>query len=383
MKVLFHCHEFPPQAGGVGSYIYQMALGIKQAGHEAVVVTGRVAGQPDEEENACGRIYRMYDRNVLRSRRTARMVLNLARNEHVDWIEGSDHLGELGPILGHKQRPPVVVKIHGSNPIRVVNESQVIYPWQRQLIRLALLRNWHQTVCERRSISKADMALIPSRRLHQELVNQGLPLPKRVAIVPNPIAPIETHGEALAPEPTVLFPARLEARKGIQFLPGIVASVCTAIPNAVFEVAGADVYARGIGSLKSWLLNALGSWGERVTFAGILSPDEMRRAYRRAWTVILPTKWDNFPVALLEAMAHGKAIVTTHSGGMAEMLHGTSCAIESPETPRFAERVIEFLDNPEIRDRAGSEARMKAHSTYNSERVVHDYLRTISEWLGR
>ena len=55
--------------------------------------------------------------------------------------------------------------------------------------------------------------------------------------------------------------------------------------------------------------------------------------------MILPSRWDNFPTVLLEAMARSRPVVSSPNGGMPEMLEGTLCQAVDPSTPAFADEV--------------------------------------------
>ncbi len=377
MVFLFHGCEFPPQAGGVGSYLFHMGAALQAAGHRAVIVTSRVPGLPAEEELACGRVYRVYDRSEMRSARVRDLVLALAREHRVDVMEGSDHLGEMANVLKAARRPPVLVKIHGSNPIRVVNDAHVFYPWQKPLIRLAILRHAGQTRAERFSIERADLVTAPSQRILDEVRAQGLRLPPHVEMIPNPISPAAAPAEKESKEPTMLFVGRLDIRKGIQYLPAILRRLGKRAPSVVLEMAGGDSYARGVGSMREWLTRQLGEQAKRVRFLGNLTGAELDRAYGRAWVVILPSRWDNFPTVLLEAAVRGKPIVSSPNGGMPEMLAGTLCPMAAPESPEFADRIADLMNEERLRVSAGQSARDKILSAYSPKSVVDRYLQFV------
>ena len=61
-----------------------------------------------------------------------------------------------------------------------------------------------------------------------------------------------------------------------------------------------------------------------VTFTGALTQDELHRQYASASVLLFPTRYsEGFPMVILEAMAHGLAILATDTGAIAETL-GTS-----------------------------------------------------------
>lgn len=380
MNVLFHCLEFPPQAGGVGGYINQMASALRLLGHSPVIVTSRLPGLPEQEEATCGRVYRAYDRSEARSARVRDLVLSIAREHRVSLIEGADHHGELASILRRSERPPVLVKIHGSNPVRILQESHVLHNWQRWTIGLARLRNAGQTRAEAFSMEHADMVMIPSRRMRDELLRQGLRLPAKQAIVPNPVVPVP-HGTAKeAGNPTVLLVGRSDVGKGIQYLPDLVSRLAPRFPGFVLEIAGDDSFARGLGSMQTWLKARLADGGSQVRFLGRLGPEALSAAYERAWVVILPSRWDNFPTVLLEAMMRAKPAVTSPHGGMPEMLEGTLCHAVDPASPAFADDVARLLDDADLRRRAGDSMWAKAERAYSPQIVVQEYLKWLSTW---
>lgn len=380
MKVLFHCREFPPQPGGVGSYLYQMASALNGAGHEACVVTSRAPGQAETEWLPCGRVYRLYDAGEARSPRVRDAVLALAREQRVDLLEGADHHGEMAGILRASNRPPVLVKIHGSNPVRILQESHVLYGWQRWMIRLARWRNLAQTRAEAFSIEHADMVMIPSARMRDELLKQGLRLPVRNAIVPNPVLPVPRGARLEADVPTVLLVGRSDVGKGIQYLPAAVDGLVRKFPDLVLEIAGDDSFARGLGSMQAWLKKRLGHRARQVRFLGRLGAESLGDAYGRAWVVILPSRWDNFPTVLLEAMVRAKPAVCSPNGGMPEMLEGTLCRAVDPGSPVFADEVARLLGDAELRRRAGESMRAKAERAYSPQAVVGDYVKCLSSW---
>ena len=379
LKVLFHGWEYPPQGGGVGAYMRNMARALGEQGHSAVVVTGRVDGLPEMETTPFGRIYRIYDRTEIASPRVRDRVLAIARDEAVDLIEGADHLGECASLLRVRDRPPVLIKYHACQVVRRLLDSHVLHAWQRITIRLSLWRQYRQIANERFCIEHADLACVPTRRLLAEMEKQGLHMPGHMAVIPNPFVTTEVAvGTAdVAPEPTILFIGRIEIGKGIQYLPGILRGVLQRLPSARLDIAGEDTYARGLGSLHTWLAQQFGPLAGQVRFLGRLGKAELHAALQRAWVVVVPSRWDNFPTVVLEAMACGKAIVASPHGGMPEMLADTGCPIADPATPLFAREVTTLLDDSARRSAIGESARQRLASQYAPSAVVPHYIRFV------
>ncbi len=377
MKVLFITGEYPPGPGGVGHYVAQMAAALNESGHPAIVATARRPGKADEERTAAGLVLRTYDPGEVDSPRWADRMVQIARDYQVDLIEGADHLGECASVLRHPRRPAVLIKVHASQIVRALQNAQIHYAWQRATWALARFRARKQLARERFVVEHADLETVCSQRLLTEMHRQGLRLPARIGVLPNPI---RDPGESLEPEspyPSVLFVGRMEFLKGIQFLPEIFQSVRATVPEVRLRIAGADTYARGIGSMKAWLERRLAPQSAQVDWLGPLDAAELDREYRRAWVVAAPSLWDNFPMVVLESMVRGKAIVTTPHGGMPEMLSSTSGRIVRPDQPAFGAAVVQLLTNSGLRAEAGRSARAKALQAYSPRAVAEQYVRFV------
>ena len=375
MRILFHSWEFGPGTGGVGQYLYQMACGVQDAGHDAVVVAGRNGTDPEYMETECGIVYRIYDKDEVRNPRVCNLLLDIAEKHRIDVIEGADHWGECARVIMVPRRPPVVIKYHSCQYLNKIKSSGEIYLWQKFTIALGLFRSRAQVCAERKCIEDADAFIAPSRKIVQALLEQGTRLPVKRLVIPNMLCHIpELYACEEADVPSLLFVGRIEAGKGIQYFPRILKQVIRKYPDAVLEIAGGDQYARGLGSLKKWLKRQMGPLLSNVRFLGPLSPPELDRAYRRCWLLVFPTKWDNFPMAVLEAMSYAKPVVTTPNGGMPEMLEGTGAPIVDPSSSQFGEKIIELLSDTNLRRQIGAACRERVVNHYTPRQIIPQYL---------
>jgi len=378
MKILFHSYEYPPLGGGVGSYMRNMALALVRNGHQAMVLCGRCEGKPEESVEGGVTVLRRYDRSKLGSEQAGRILLDVARASHVDMIEGADHLGECAWLLQQKKRPVVVTKAHAGQVIHALSRAQIHYPWQRLTVAMAHARAWRQMRRERQVLERCDGLISPTQRLMDELVRQNFSLPIPRAIVPNPLVVNDSVPSVESDRPTLLYVGRIEFLKGIAFLPAILSAVRRVLPDTILEIVGEDTYARGLGSVRAWLERRFATNLSHVSFLGYLHDEELDNAYHRAWVVVHPSLWDNFPTVLLEAMVRSKAVVTTPHGGMPEMLAGTSCPVVDPTSSEFSAAVAGLLSNQAERLAAGKSARKKAFSMYHPDVIAKKYIEFVS-----
>lgn len=381
MKIVFYSWGYPDRGGGISTYVYQMCKALTQCGHRAVVVTDRDGPGQQVEETDSATIHRLYQTKDIRSAGAAAKVLELADSLQADLIEGADHLGECAPLLGMARNIPVMIKVHCSNAVNVLYESEIMFWWQRPLIRLAHLRNIRQLRAERTSIREADILCAPSARLIRELSQQPLAQGRTIGRIPNPFFPSEHPVAKEADIPTILYVGRLCFGKGISYLPAMMQTVWEQVPGCRLVIAGSDSYARGIGSLRVWLTREFSEKAGQVSFLGNVDRKSLQDLYDRSWVVVVPSRWDNFPSVVLEAMSRKKPVVASPHGGMPEMLADTGNRIAEPEKADFGRAVCRFLASQEARIGAGNDGFKRVKEVYAPEKVVDTYISYVAGQL--
>ena len=381
MNILFFCWEYPPLGSGIGRYVAEMSSALQANGHYTVVMTSRSSDFPEHENSKSGMIYRIYDRRELRSKKAAEQTVEIAKRHDVAWIEGADHWGECEALLRLRNRPPVVVKMHYNDVLLKSRYAQAWYPWQRMMIDLACLRQRRSIRAERYCLEKANVLLACCQRSLSEAQDQGIQLPRQTAVIPNPIRPLYAWINEETCHPTLLMVGRLDVGKGLPYVRPMLENLLPAFPKLTLEIAGGDSYARGLGSIRHWFLKQLGPVRGHVRLLGNLSREALDNAYRRAWVVIVPSRWDTFPQVVLESMARGKPIVASPHGGMPEMLDQIANAIADPATPAFADMVRHLLGSSRERDARGKQVRERVHAIFSPTSVADQYIRTIASKL--
>ena len=382
MKVAFLSSDIPCRGGGISSYILQMSGALREAGHNTIILTNHMCGRSDIEETEYATIYRIFTKRDMGRQCMGGKALEIASNLKVDLIEGADHLGECDSLLRVSHDIPIMVKVHCSNAVKVLWSSEVLYPWQKILIKFAQLKKYQTIKAEIRSIRKADILCAPSMRVIQELKRQPLYKNLELGLIPNPYKPIDVPIRGMNQEPTVLFAGRLSFGKGISYLPKIMAKVWESVPDCRLILAGNDSYARGIGSLKKWLIKRFEKDIHKITFTGNIPFDVLVEMYDRAWVVIIPSRWDNFPSVALEAMARERPIVASPHGGMPEMLENTGNIVADPEKEDFARGICAFLENEVLRRAAGADGSARVKSVYAPKAIADQYISYVEQVMG-
>ena len=163
----------------------------------------------------------------------------------------------------------------------------------------------------------------------------------------------------------ILFVGRLVEKKGLAVLLRALRSV-TVPPGQLPGAPGWSLEVVGDGPLRAELERA--AEGLPVTFLGALSRTELAKAYARSEVVAVPSvtaasgDQDGLPVALLEAMAAGCAVVGSRIAGIdAAVVDGESGVLVPPgDEAALAAALTALLADPDRRAKLGAAARTRA-----------------------
>jgi len=409
MRHLLICREYPPApGGGIGTYAQILARLLAEAGEQVHVIAQAWEGAEAPVETACeGRLVvhrlpfedpraapRRLPHPALRGRpeagffHTANPALafswgaallaeRLVEEAGIDLIEAQEYEAPLYYFLrrralglGPRRRPPCLVHLHSpSEYIARANGQDPTAPGARAAKRL-------EDYC----LAAADALLCPSHYLARS-VEQARGLPRgsiRVIPLPMPPAGDSRRGPAPAAEGPVVYAGRLERRKGVLEFIAAAVEVAAEDPQARFEFAGENILGRN--PLQSeLLLRSLvpPELQERFIFHGPLPRGRLAGLYARARLAAVPSRWENFPYACVEAMRAGLPVLATRNGGMAEMLRDgeTGWLAQACEKRALAQALRRALRTPpEALARMGAQAAAEIEQLCGPQAVLEQQL---------
>jgi glycosyltransferase involved in cell wall biosynthesis len=238
---------------------------------------------------------------------------------------------------------------------------------QRASYEATLSPAWRRAA--RWSHRRASHVIVNSEAARREELAAGFP-GERISYVPNgvalPAAPaaVERADLGLPDGELVVCVAQFASEKGH-------ADLLAAWPR-VREASRATLALVGDGALRSEVeaLAASLRVSDSVRFLGFRHPTAPYLA--AADVVVLPSRTEGMPNAVLEAMALGKAVVATSVGGVPELLeHGVSGSLVPPGDPAaLAGALLTLLAEPELARRLGAAAQARALSLFAAPRMV-------------
>lgn len=112
--------------------------------------------------------------------------------------------------------------------------------------------------------------------------------------------------------------------------------------------------------------------------------DDMPAVLASADLVAVPSHDDPFPTVVLEAMACGKPVIGTWSGGIPEQIEDgvTGLLVPKGDTEALARGIERLADDPELRARLGCAARRCAEERFDERRMGEDASALFAE-LGQ
>ena len=212
--------------------------------------------------------------------------------------------------------------------------------------------------------------------------------PARVAIQPNGIDPAEfdslpdaeefraRHGIA-AGIPVVLFLARVNRIKGVDFLVQSFALVHKRAPRALLLIVGPD---DGYLDEVKRQVHALGIGGH-VRFIGYLDGKEKLAAYRAASVYVLPSSYDIFGITLLEALACCTPVIASDGVGFADFMrqNNLGAVVKFGDTAALQAEIARVLQQPlpELAARSAA-GRQYVLQSFGWENIARDWLQVYA-----
>jgi len=384
--------------GGAGTYVRLVGQELCRRGHRVTVISRQIEGIPDVYDDGPIQVHRLPWGNLhwyfsrmpaigrcigrpLRSLeygwRVTRKIQDIHARNPIDIVEFS----EFGNLRFACTRPcPYLVHLHGSS-----------FTYKKYCGEPIGLGDQLERWLEGFLIRRAQYLISPSRFLLDEATSEfgidhlpmevvPLPLPSQLA--DTPLAKCQERGRPQS----VFFVGRIEPRKGADVLLRAIPLVTARYKPVVFEFFGGGSSSLPRAEIHRFL--DAHNLHSQVRFHEFIPYGQLLNEYRRADICVIPSRWDNSPYAVYEAMGAAKAVVASRVGGIPELVeHGMTGLLVPPnDHESLAEAILELLRDDVRREqmgRLGHERIIRlANLKDNVDRRVAIYERIIQESQG-
>jgi glycosyltransferase involved in cell wall biosynthesis len=186
----------------------------------------------------------------------------------------------------------------------------------------------------------------------------------------------------------ILHPARMLPWKGVHYSVEAMRQVVDRFPDAVLIVTDTNQiidWIQELGAYKSRVLSYIDLYGlKENVLAHSFDFFDLPQAYAVAEVVVYPTCGEEpFGLVPLEAMACGKPVVVSRSGGLVEsVLDGqTGYIIEKDDSDQLAERIIRLMGDDSRRSVMGQAGRTHVEEHFSRERMVREVVEEYDRGL--
>ena len=179
----------------------------------------------------------------------------------------------------------------------------------------------------------------------------------------------------------VLFLGGLHPIKGLDVLAAAVGSLAESRDDFSVIVAGSGAAKYEAEVRAIYDRNGL---SERTVFTGMVLGDEKWRLLRAADVFVLPSRHENFGVAVVEAMASGTPVVISDQVGIHSEISESGAGLVTTLDPTdVAAAIGRLLDDPDAAKRMGKAGEALAARRYSWERVASDVEALYEEVVGQ
>lgn len=289
---------------------------------------------------------------------TLRTFLDVIRREQADvlhlhgWIAAN-----FGRVAGRIAGIPTIMHEHGVDPN---------FPMSQRTADRMLAPFTHTAVAVSKSVGEflTYQRSVPPKKIR--IVYNGAPIEDFAPADPSLVADARREFGFSPDAPIIGTIGRLDTQKGITYFIAAAGLVLQQMPEARFLVVGD-------GPKKDALereAQALGI-GPGMVFAGHMSDIPVIQSLLDIQA--FPSLWEGTPLTVFEAMAMGKAIVSTDVDGLGEVLaHEESALIVEPRNPKqLADGIIRLLSDRDLAARLADGARTRSRE-YDIEHTVRN-----------
>ena len=388
MRILIVSNTYPPaDISGVGVLVSELAHQLADGGHHVRVLTRR---PPEGDAHALG----VQGPKLLFPLRAGWRAMRMAAASPFDLVHVHESDGVFVVLMLRLAR--LLRRPYGS--ARLVATLQVSYVRERRSVRpiradgrivstptsserlFAWIRAPILSVLGRLTARWSDAVVAPSRVTATEIEEDyGA---KVEAVIPNGVSwwpdesdlrsgKVPANDSEAAPWPVVLYVGRMRTRKAVAVLLEAFSRLLRSHPRAQLVLAGDGEHREALEQRARTL-----ELDRSIRFLGAIPREQMGRWYGAADIYCLPSIYEGFPVAILEAMAAGLPVVSTTVSGIPEAVEDgvTGLLAEPEDAGKLAAALERLADDPELCRQMGDRARSMVQERFAIPKVCADYL---------
>ena len=385
MNILIVTPYFPPQTGGVATFLDSLQRFLRQQGHKVHVLLPGPSHEISPRLSTTDAIeHEFYMRVPFIPAATLKGMLAFSlffpltvsrlsrfmKENAIDLVLLEYPLPYMFyfTILKRLRNVKFIVGIHGDDVL-----SLHLAPKHEQWAVKHLIRNANWLLAHSSSLLSQIKARVSQLNDNQSYIPYGIESDSL-----HVLARCSGNTFSLPSNPYVLTIAKLYKRKGLDVLLHAIQKLGTMAQTYRFVIVGDGPEEHTLKQLASRLRIE-----ELVIFTGELQKMEIAQLLQNCEFFVLPSRSEPFGIVLLEAMTFSKAIIATKVGGIPEfVIDGHNGVLIPPDdSAALAEQILRMINDGEQRSRIGKNGLVAVEEKYDYKVVIKRYEELFSRIL--
>lgn len=402
MKIGLLSYRSHPYSGGQGIYVKHLSKALSDIGHDVSVLSGPPYPELDNsveliEIPSLG-LFETEDRmkafsldlllNPLNLYEWltvmsggfpepytyGKRVLKYLKENNRDFDIILDNQSLCDSLLEIQKIYPLAVTIHHPITKDLKLEIENASNWKEKLSSL----RWHNFLPMQKKVApKLNKIICVSRPSKKDIVEEFLVDPEKIEVILNGI-----DIRKFIPNPSTLF---IENKiittasadiplKGLKYL-------ILALPNIikVFPKTSLTVIGRSPSDSKLRKLITDLSLEDKIAFRSGITEEEIVNLYHSSEIAVIPSLYEGFGFGAGEAMACGIPLISTHSGGLEEVVGGSAEKILPASTEEIESAVIKLFSSPDRKTELSKMGRERMEKMFDWHIAAKSYENAFKE----
>ncbi len=402
MKIGLLSYRSHPYSGGQGIYIKHLSKALSDLGHEVSVLSGPPYPELHDSVQliqipSLG-MFETEDRMKLFSLKLlfrpldlyewitvmtggfpepytyGKRVYKYLKNNKKDFDIILDNQSLCGSLLKIQDLLPLAVTIH--HPITKDHklEMQNASNWKE---RLSSMR-WHNFLpMQKRVAPKLNKIICVSAPSKEDIVKEFLVEDNKIEVILNGIDInrfVPSPSDSVKANRIITTASADIPLKGLKYLIQALPEILKSFPKTTLTVIGKAPSNSEVSKLISNL-----DLKEIISFKSGISENEIVDLYHASEIAVIPSLYEGFGFGAGEAMACGVPLISTHSGGLKEVVGDCAIKILPSSADEIEKAVINLFNNQEKRKELSAKGRQRMETKFDWKIAASSYESSFQE----
>ncbi len=396
MKIGLLSYRSHPYSGGQGIYVKHLSKALSYLGHEVSVLSGQPYPELDDSIElikipSLG-MFETGDRMKLFSLKLlfkpldlyewltvmtggfpepytyGRRVYKYLKSNKKDFDVILDNQSLCGSLLKIQEILPLAVTIH--HPITKDHklEMENAANWKEKLSSM----RWHNFLpMQKRVAPKLNKIICVSGPSKEDIIKEFLVDDKKIEVILNgiDIDKFVPGSKDLVQVNKIITTASADIPlKGLKYLILALPKILKSFPKTTLTVIGKSPSNSEVSKIIDKLdLNNI------ISFRSGISEDEIVHLYHSSEIAVIPSLYEGFGFGAGEAMACGVPLISTHSGGLKEVVGERAVEIMPSSAEEIEKAVINLFNNREKMKELSEKGRQRMESKFDWKLAASSY----------